>query len=173
MQKSARLLIALLLAVLSTWVYATPWLTLRQMHDALERQDAAALSAHVDYPALRSSLKQELQGRIQQQGGAGALLGSLFGNALLNPMIDALLTPQGLQTLFDYGRLERDSQPARQPTTETPPAADKKRARSSWHYTGLNHFVLSVENEGKPGLQLLFSRHGLSDWKLDGISLPQ
>src|SRR5690606_33845106 len=49
-------LIILGLLALLAYLYATPYLTVSSLRAAAEARDAAAISDHVDYPALRQSL---------------------------------------------------------------------------------------------------------------------
>ena len=96
---------ALLLPLLLAWQYFTPHLTIRAMHQAALDGDASAFSRHVDYPAVRASLKTQLAEEMAERtrglrlGGLERLAGRL-AMAVSGPAMDAMVSPQGLQLLF-------------------------------------------------------------------------
>ncbi|MCC7247417.1 MAG: DUF2939 domain-containing protein [Lysobacter sp.] len=103
-------LIALLLLVFGAWVFFAPYLTVRSMRLAAEAGDAEAFSRHVDYPALRESVKAELSEAMGAQianlaGGSelgrfGARIAGALGNQALGPAVEALVRPEALTALF-------------------------------------------------------------------------
>ena len=52
-------LIVVVLLVVAGWIAAGPYLTINAIRSAVQEQDAAKLSQHIDFPALRTSLKQQ------------------------------------------------------------------------------------------------------------------
>ncbi|MEX3628582.1 MAG: DUF2939 domain-containing protein [Burkholderia sp.] len=101
-------IVALALLVLATivYAYASPYLALRELKQAVDTRDAEAISRHVDYPALRVSLKQqlteELMRRIdlQRHNNPLTMLGAMIGSALIGPLVDAYATPEGVAALL-------------------------------------------------------------------------
>lgn len=83
--------IALIVALSVTWYFASPWYTLRQMRHAVQSNDADALSAYVDFPALREDMKSEIMAQVmdaqKDTSGLGAL-GTAMATAMVGPMID-------------------------------------------------------------------------------------
>lgn len=104
------LLVALLVLAFGAWVFFAPYLTVRSMRLAAEAGDAEAFSRHVDYPALRESVKAELSeamgARIASLAGGselgrfGAQIAGAFGEQALGPAVDALVRPEALSALF-------------------------------------------------------------------------
>lgn len=96
---------ALLLPLLLAWQYFSPHLTVRAMHKAAVAGDADAFSRHVDYPAVRASLKDHFAAEVAERtqglrlGGLERLAGRL-AMAVSGPAMDAMVSPQGLQLLF-------------------------------------------------------------------------
>jgi hypothetical protein len=74
------------------WWFASPWWTLSRMRDAARAGDADALAAHVDFPALRASTREQLRPRL------GPLSGLLAG-----PAVDALISPEALRLALLHG----------------------------------------------------------------------
>lgn len=105
MRRPLLLTLSLLLPLLLVWQYFSPHLTVRAMHRAAEAGDAEAFSRHVDYPAVRASLKAQFAEAVAERtqglrlGGLERLAGRL-AMAVTAPAMDAMVSPQGLQLLF-------------------------------------------------------------------------
>lgn len=63
----ARRLIRLGLAMFLAAYFGSPFLTLHQMRQAAERKDAAALSANIDFAALRASVKHAVDVQVARK----------------------------------------------------------------------------------------------------------
>jgi hypothetical protein len=139
------------------WLYGSPWLTLQEMRQAAEARDADGLAAHIDYPALRKSMKAELRARAS---GAHGPLGMLVASGLADTLVDAALTPEGMRAIFVAAPLasRSDHGPGGMK------ASDMRVQRERW-----NRFIL-VKRDGGPGA-LVFELEGIR-WKLTAIRLP-
>ncbi len=103
-------LAVILALVLSVWAYFAPHLTVRSMRLAAEAGDAQALSRHVDFPALRESVKQQLSKELGTQiaglagnselGRFGAQIAGVLGNNALDQAVDAMVRPETLSAMF-------------------------------------------------------------------------
>jgi MFS family permease len=86
------------------YAYASPYLVLGRLKQAIDARDAQAVSEYVDFPALRASLRQqlneELTRRIGPAGNPLAVLGGLIGSVLIGPLVDVYATPQGVAALM-------------------------------------------------------------------------
>lgn len=141
------------------WLWASPQVTLWQLKRAADAGDIAALSAHIDYPALRASVKQELRGKLDTRGGGLEALAGAIADRLGDPLVDAVVSPQGMRLVF-AGAAAKPS--------GTPPlgiTADTMTVRRET----LGRFALV--DSGRPGTELVFAYRGLG-WKLVGIRLP-
>jgi len=80
--------VAIVVLVFVALIYASPYLVLSRVRDAVQQRDAQMIDRYVDYPALRASLKQQvtqmLSRRVQTQKlqHPFAALGALVGMAL-------------------------------------------------------------------------------------------
>lgn len=159
------------------WTYASPWWTLRAMRDAAQARDAEALGAYVDFPALRADLKTDLSAAMmaemararasQTQSGAPDAFGALgiaLGFAMLDPLIEGVVSPAGLQVMFA-------GDPAAATASRTPaPLGDVSVSGDfTLERTGLSEF--RVVGQGAAPAALVFRRDGLG-WRLVGIDLP-
>jgi hypothetical protein len=146
------------------WYFESPAWTLKGMKDAAQSHDADALSAYVDYPALRESLKAELMARMmvearKDKSGFGAL-GMAFGSALMGPMIDGLVSPAGVRAaLLANGQ------------DNAAPAASALHVPEHPVIVRRNFSEFVVTTKEHPDSGLVFKRHGLS-WMLSGVELP-
>ena len=103
-----KLIAALAVAVVAAvgYAYASPYVALGRLKSAIDARDAQAISAYVDFPALRISLKQQLTGELmrridaKRQDNPFAAIGALIGSALIGPLVDAYATPQGVAAVM-------------------------------------------------------------------------
>ncbi len=162
----------LLLASAGGWYVASPAWTLRQMAAAAKAHDADKLSGYVDYSKLRASTKSQVKAAMTAKIASGASrgfgsLGLMVGRAVVDQLIDAILTPEGVAAMFA----------AEQAGTIGTRVANKKplgldASNREIVHDGVDQFRL--HQPGKPGQDgdLIFERHGLS-WKLARIQVPE
>lgn len=143
------------------WIWGSPYLVVRAMERAADARDANALSARVDYPALRQSVKDQLRRRAVEDGGAaeGVLLGALLEAGIAGSVVDAAVTPEGIRLMFAAGAA--DSVGEARATLDARSMALRRDA--------LDRFRL-VRTDGGGGA-LVFALRGLR-WKLVEIQLP-
>ena len=157
-------LVAVVLVV--GWWFASPWWTLKQMRDAAEANDAAALSEHVDYDALRTDLKDHFRAEmakelVNSEGDGIEGLGAAFGMAMIEPMIDAMVTPEMVAAAFAK-RAEEDEK------GRLPGVGKDKDPQISRE--GLDRFVLHGGDRKEGGF--VFERRGIG-WKVVGLEIPE
>jgi len=146
------------------WYFESPAWTLKGMRDAARSRDADALNAYIDYPALRESLRADLMAGMttetrKDKSGFGPL-GTAFGSAVLDPMIDGLVSPAGIRAALIGSRQE---------TTGTVSSALPVPKQPVIVRRNFSEFIVTTKDQPDGGL--VFRRHGLS-WKLSGVELP-
>jgi hypothetical protein len=174
--------LALVLVIAATtWYFASPAWTLRQMAQAAESKDAEKLGGYVDFPAVRESTKAQLKAQlVGEMGGTQTqgfeALGAMIAMRMIDPMVDAIVTPEALQTAF-----------ARQQAAQATPAPGAaageatNNARQGFDgisvpenaeivRDGLDRFTLRDKTKPKGG-GLMFERRGLG-WRLTRVDLP-
>jgi 1-acyl-sn-glycerol-3-phosphate acyltransferase len=156
-------------------LYASPYITLYQMYQAVEHHDLEGIASHVDFLALRSSVKLNLQVIAQKemvkQNPLMRLIGSLIGGVMLDSVIDRAVSPEGIAALLEGQKLQIDDQGENQPQSAQRPAkaaaVDVKA-----QYESFDQFAVDVKPKGDTvPVTLLLSREGL-EWKLSGVRLP-
>jgi hypothetical protein len=165
MKKLVGVLVLVAIAV-GAWWYVSPLWTLHEMREAAQNGDAQKLSEYVDYPALREDIKEELRRSMmsemeKQQNNGFAMLGSAFALALIDPLIDAMVTPEVVEEMFDQAKRTRlpEKRP-KLPQASSDPIIDR---------AGFDQFAVRDKDPTKGSL--IFKRSGLS-WKLSGFDMP-
>ena len=152
------------ICVLLLLVYgASPYFSFWRFTAALRSGDSAALSSRMDFSAIRASLKKQLVARFAQ-GKTGHKWFDNLGPTLIDTIIDAYVTPEGIAALISNPEVLknlRHPQQFRFPTGKTQDWSKIKHA----FFTGPRTFA--VEREG---IQLRFRFTGFS-WKLYDVDL--
>ncbi len=155
-------------------VYASPYLTLYQMYQSVDKKDVQGVASHVDFPALRQSVKTNVQAIVhketsQQQNPLMDILGSVLGGVVLEPVVDTVVTPEGVAALLEGQRIQLNGNDKQAQFSGKAPDVDVKA-----EYESFNQFAVSVKPKGEDTapVTLLMSRDGLS-WKISGVRLPE
>jgi hypothetical protein len=187
-RRSIALAVALLVALaFAAWYFASPAYTLSRMKSAAEANDSAALSAYIDFPALREDLKSEIMAQVTAElrrnpDAPFAGIGMAMAGAMVGPVVDGMISPAGLRTMFTLARPA--SRPAATPPAPGPaapapapisrseagPAAMRLAEDPVIVRRGLSEFLVASRQDRRAGL--VFRRHGLS-WKLSGVDLAE
>jgi hypothetical protein len=162
------LAIVLAAAAFAGWYCYSPVYTLQQMRAAAQSNDSDALSAYIDFPALREDMKAELMAQLikesQKDKSAFGGLGLALGSAMIGPMIDGMVSPAGIRAAFIANRGKASGEaakPAMKPFELEDNAVIDRRSFSEF----------AVKSRDGSGGAMVFTRHGLG-WKLSGVDLP-
>ena len=159
--------VALLIGLGAGWYFASPGLTLSAMRDAAEAGDADRLAEHIDFPALRTSMKEELKAKMaaelaKMKDNPFAALGAAMGMNLVDGMVDAMVTPASMRAVFST---KKEGVPKRIT------AVDASKPELTIRRDSFDQFTLVDESEQGKGGGLIFKRDGLG-WKLSAMRLP-
>lgn len=183
MQRILRLALFVVLGIaFCVWVYFAPHLTVRSMRLAAARGDAEALAAHVDFPALRESVKSQLADAMDERIGgrdtasAFGALGARLATAIADPMVDAMLTPQALSLMFSGGGLALDGLATagiHNPDARPGDGGYLPQWQADMGYEDVSTFTvrLQPDDDAIPPSTLIFKRDKLLLWKLSGIEM--
>ena len=176
MKKWIALTVVLLLA-LGAYVVAGPYLAINGIRTALIEQDTGRLERHVDFPALRVSIKAQMEDKLARRtGGMQSNLAGAFALSIANNFVgsgvDAMVTPLGIGTLLQGRSLWKKS------IGETVDGDSYSKAvpvdplkQAVRRYESPSRFTATVlDEDGKP-MVFVFKRNGLR-WKLADIRLP-
>ncbi len=170
--------IAALLALLVGYVAAGPWLAIHGIGKAIEQRDAARLSRHVDFPALRVNLKARLDDQLVRRAGSD-MQSSLFGAVALGvagrvtgAAVDLMVTPAGIAALLQgHGVWKRATGDTADGDTWGPPAPARPLRGAHGRYESLSRFTATRKLDGGGEVVFVLTRQGLR-WRLTDIALP-
>ena len=173
--------------LLGAYYAASPWLTVNKLKQAFEKKDTRQIEKFVDFPELREDFKEVAKATVMKnaakelEGNPFAALGMMMANSLIDPLIDSVISPAGLQALLSTGEMsvqpsdvlnENNSWSSKESTTEEfKPSPDLS---VKMNYTDLNEFKIELSNKkviAEP-ISLFMEREGFADWKVTGIDIP-
>jgi hypothetical protein len=159
--------------------FASPFLAVRGLISAAKAGDEAGLEQRVDFPALRQSMKNEMNARMVAEmrkdlgdnDNALSGLGMLLAPSLISSAVDGLITPKAVAAMVNEAREPRTSDAVGNPE---PKSDDSGRIKRSYAYRGLDTFAVTLHDERHPDrrIDLLLERNNLFFWKLAGVDLP-
>ena len=160
--KTRRVSWAALICVVVLLVYgASPYFSFWRFTAALRSGDTAAISARVDFPAVRASLKKQLIARFSHPG-TGHKRWSKLGPTLIDALVDAYATPDGLAMLIaNPSALKELKLPQQAPNVK---GLNWSKLRYAF-FTSPRTFVVDRE-----GIKLRFRFTGLR-WRLNDLDL--
>ena len=156
----------------------SPVLTGQAIIRAAERGDEAALERLVDFPALRESMKGELNDlliaemrndpRVVENGLGG--LTTMLAPMFISGAVDTVVTPQGVAAMVTTAQApEADGTPAPEPANDR----DGPDLHKAWGYRSMDVFAVTLTDRDRPehSLALLLERRGLFKWQLAAVDL--
>lgn len=163
--------IVLGLVVLLLVYIASPYYSLWRFGETIRANDMHALAARVDFPRVRDSLKKQIRDhfigvRETKKDDLVAQLLTASGPSLLDQLIDAYVTPDGLATIIG------NPAPIRNATSlASLSSVSRERKEIDWSKARRAFFTsprdFAAEHEG---ITLRFRCNGLG-WKLREIDL--
>ena len=173
---NVRVIIAGIVAVLVLsfgYVAATPYITVSQMQAAAQARDAKALSAYIDFVAVRQSLNTQLTAMLANEmsqsteDDAMGLLGAAFGSKIIELLLDAIVTPEGLVAVLNGDSMTDVLD------QEASVSSRSANTSVSMGYQSLDTFGVTITNtDTQSATTLILTRDGLN-WRLTDILLPQ
>ncbi len=159
-------------AVVGGGVYFSPYLTLNSMKTATANRNATALSQEIDFPSLRTSVKENIKAQIiKQMNGVDSTpvkgMKTESVDKIVNPMVDKIVTPEGLDELM------QDKIPGAKIDLSN---LEKNMAESDikMGYESFDRFVVHITDkvDRAKDVSLILKRAGLA-WKLSGIDISK
>jgi hypothetical protein len=150
----------------------SPYVAVAMMRRAGQQGDYAAVSEYIDYARLRENSKGQFNARLVKQATSGKSdigtgLALAFGPMVIDQMIDAFVTPEGLASLLEGADAEEAKKGKKlDAKTDTAPST-----RSQGYAGGLDRFVVWIESDDVM-TAMTFRRSGFATWKLTEVELP-
>jgi hypothetical protein len=171
------LLVVLVVVASAVYAYVSPYLTVTRVREAAIRGDAETVNAHVDFQALRESVKGWMGAVMAKEMATQDLrdnpfraFGAALALTLADRMIDAIVTPEMVQTMLK-GQPPRQAARAEDPAKPVPAAQGE--ADIQMRYEAIDRFVVTMRNRIRPDeeFSLVWRRDWLT-WKLSALRLP-
>jgi hypothetical protein len=146
---------------------------MREFGEALAARDAAGVSACVDFPKVRESIKKQVAKGVSQRSKTvfadnpiASLAASLATN-LSDTLVDSLVTPKGLEQLVAGDNvLSEFAGSSENRSTVASTAIESAR----YSFQSLSEFTVTLEPKPNVLVTLVLTREGLS-WKIVEIRL--
>lgn len=169
MNKKLAIGLAVVGAVVVAATFATPFLALKQVADAVEARDPDQLDLIVDFAAVREGLKDQVKERAMRAGDddPAAALAAVFVPAVVNAVVDGVVTPRGVIHLVSTGRIEGAEEAQPGGVGDAVPEFRLHKAR----YLGLNRFKATIGPGEASTVEVDLDRSGLFGWKVTRINL--
>ena len=180
--------------IAGSYAFVSPWLALKDFAQAFENQDTRKIEKLINFPELREDIKVTAKAAmmksaaVELEGDPFASVGIMMANAIVDPIIDQIVSPAGLQLLFSAREMSggTDGLPknintiAKELTSfsdqdesnqETDAAKD---IEIKTDYIGINEFEVQVTNSEilDESVSVYMRREGLGKWKVNGIRVP-
>ena len=159
--------------IFGVYFYLTPYLTVISMKNAADAHDSARFSSYVNFEMLKESLKLSFNAKlaskiiIEEEKNSVATLSHSMATALIEPVIDAFVTPEKLAIIFNRkaGKIEDNNEKI---VRKNDSIFDK-----SMHYKDFYQFVVIVQkkNRKNENFEFIFNRDGFFSWKLSAVNI--
>ena len=163
-----------LLVIFAIYLYASPYLVLNNIKNAAEQGDADKLSGYIDFPSVKQSMKDQVKAVMvkelassKEQDGFEAL-GTMLGAAMVDPLIDGLVTPDGVALMLQGQKLDFD---LNNDTPEDKPKSKNEDIDYKAAYLSFNRFKVQIIDADDPNesIDVIMHRDWLS-WKVTRIN---
>lgn len=163
-----------LLVIFAIYLYASPYIALYNIKNAAEQKDADKLSGYIDFPSVKQSIKDQIKATMVEELAASdeqdgfEALGTMLAAAMIDPIVDGVVTPDGVALMLQGQKLDFDSS---NDTSEDKAKAKNEDIDYKAGYLSFNRFKVQIIDADDPdeSLDVIMHRDGLS-WKVTRIS---
>jgi len=161
----------------------SPFVALYDMSRAIEARDMDRITERVNFNALRVSLAPQILGeylKTQDLDGLGQQAATQAGTAVLNPVLEELITPQAVIDLLDDGQLQRATGTQGRNGSFFPLGFDAASLGKAWRTFIMSEtqgfraitIPLPADEPREKQFKITLRLRGTT-WRLTGIDLPE
>jgi hypothetical protein len=161
----------------------SPFVALYDMSKAIEARDMDRITERVNFNALRVSLARQILGeylKTQDLDGLGQQAATQAGTAVLNPVLEELITPQAIIDLLNDGQLQRATGPQGRNGSFFPLGFDAASLGKAWRTFIMSEtqgfraitIPLPADEPRDKQFKITLRLRGTT-WRLTGIDLPE
>ena len=176
------------------YAFASPWLVLKNLTQAFEDKDTNKIEKLINFSELRDDIKATSKAVImksaviEMENNLFSALGMIMANAIVDPIIDQMISPAGLQLLFSTGEMSigsddiikniddeaKNLMPPMHERTAYKGILAKSNIKVHANYVGINDFEVIFSNTDLFNDQITFimKREGIGNWRVNGIEIP-
>lgn len=160
--------------------YVSPYWAMQQIQAAAKAGEGDRLATYVDFPAVRESIKSQMQASLtkQMQGAEMkdnpfAAMGMMLAGGMLGMMVDNMITPDSVASMINSGKAKRTHPVATPAKNEDQSSKSEELPRIDRHYEGLSVFKVEMHEPKTDALMLtlVLGRDGWFGWKLKAIRI--
>jgi hypothetical protein len=161
----------------------SPFVALYDLSKAIEARDMDRITERVNFNALRVSLARQILGeylKTQDLDGLGQQAAAQAGTAVLNPVLEELITPQAVIDLLDDGQLQQATGTQDRNGGFFPLGFDTASLGKAWRTfimsetQGFRAITIPLPADEPRGNQFKITlRLRATTWRLTGIELPE
>jgi len=163
-----------LFVIFAIYLYASPYLVLNNIKNAAQQGDADKLSGYIDFPSVKQSMKDQVKAAMVEELAASdeqdgfEALGTMLAAAMIDPLIDGLVTPDGVALMIQGQKLDFD---LNNDKPEDKPKAKNEDIDYKAGYLSFNRFKVQIIDADDPNesLDVIMHRDWLS-WKVTRIN---
>ena len=163
-----------LLVIFAIYLYASPYIALYNIKNAAEQKDADKLSGYIDFPNVKQSIKDQVKAAMVEELAASdeqdgfEALGTMLAAAMIDPLVDGLVTPDGVALMLQGQKLDFD---LNNDTPEDKPKAKNEDIDYKAGYLSFNRFKVQIidANDPNESIDVIMHRDWLS-WKVTRIN---
>ena len=163
-----------LFVIFAIYLYASPYLVLNSIKNAAQQGDADKLSGYIDFPSVKQSMKDQVKAAMVEELAASdeqdgfEALGTMLAAAMIDPLIDGLVTPDGVALMLQGQKLDFD---LNNDKPEDKPKAKNEDIDYKAGYLSFNGFKVQIIDANDPdeSLDVIMHRDWLS-WKVTRIN---
>jgi hypothetical protein len=154
--------------------YFSPYIAVYRMKKAADSEDPFTMSEYVNFPAVKESLREYYRykraqkiSKTRDDKNSYSSLKSSFEAAVVNSMIDAVVTPENIIILMKDEKPDIDE--------SSPKSSDSsKSTEMSMYYESFNRFVINIRKKDSPqrSVDLVYDRERIIFWKLTALRFP-
>lgn len=176
MKKLLALLLIALLALLG-YVAAGPFIAIHGIRTAIEQRDVGALDRYVDFPAVRTGLRAQVEDAIARRAGADAhdhplaALGLKLASGAAGTVADLVATPVGIAAVLEGRSVLRRFAAGDRADPFAGAQPERWMDDLAYRYESPSRFTATVRNPDGHPVVFVLTRDGLR-WKVTEVRVP-
>tara|TARA_Y100001968_G_scaffold333461_1_gene396411 strand:+ start:2235 stop:2831 length:597 start_codon:yes stop_codon:yes gene_type:complete len=163
------------------YAYSTPYIAILSLKNAIETNNVKKAEKYINFPSLQTDLEHQImiafKDNLFSDSSAiaipeiGLLVLDPFLKNVINSIVSATVTPQGLNLLLTKGQISKEIPNRENIILDS--NKEKINPNIKLYYHSFNEFILRSDISGiKERIKFRFIREGLTHWRLASVKIP-